>query len=667
MMTGRRMAGRVAHGRLRRGFTLIEALTVCSVLGILAGILFAAVNTRSVAAAGTKGLALEVAQELRTARQLAVSQGVPHAVVFPSQGGTTAVSQSLSVWAGLPEPRFVRGTQYQGSFPSSCVAVGTWPLDTAKLSDPSAVTTIDRPNGGSVPFPCAQWLDPLASQDYWLVFAPDGSVWSNDLPLYDGRYHVLVGSGPAFSAAGPPPGTATMATEPAYFELTAVAQPQTISISLAGEVTVDPSIPAVGSGVALKDSSTGDAVASAQTGGGAGNQAPVLQELSVLPSPVDGTVPPGLDALVPKGGYLSLQVLATDPDGDRVDCSWSATGTKPDVGVFSAPPGRVPCEWDPEKKAWRTLWEWRPPTTAEPGDVFQLSCTLSDEHGASVVLSGAGGLNLEIRQGSKLMVSATDQERSDVGYDLWVMDVEGNGERNLTLHAGDDTDGQFSWDGARIVFCSDRDTPGTTELYTMNSDGSNVKRLTNDAVPQKDPDFNPQGNRIVYCQDDDGPGPGPARVLLMNSDGSNVQPVGAVQGRNPKFSPDGLHLVYEGLDGDCHIINLDGSPVKSIVMPMDQARPRYSPDGTEIVMDSNVGGRRVIYSYNVASEASTLIVDVAGQSATGPCVAGGGKLYWVEHQRVHGTGYTSGVPVGGGTDLGGVRMDKVTGSVSWAP
>jgi len=657
--------------RRRRGFTLIEALTVCSVLGILAGILFAAVNTRSVSASSSKGLALEVAQELRTARQLAISQGVPHAVVFPSQGGTTAVSQSLALWAGLPQPKFVRGAQYQGSFPGTCLAIGSWPLDTAKLSDPAAVTTIDRPKSGGAPFNPAEWLDALASQDFWLVFAPDGSVWSNDLPLYDGRYHVLVGGGPSLASTGPPPGTPRMATAPAYFELTSVATPQTVTVSLAGEVSVDNSIPALGSGVTIQDSSTGDAVASAQSGGGGGNAAPVLQELAVLPSPVAGTVPPGLDALVPKGGYLSLQVLATDPDGDRVDCSWSATGSKPDVGVFSAPPGRVPCEWDAERKAWRTLWEWRPPTTAEPGDVFQLSCTLSDEHGASVVLSGAGGLNLEIRQGSKLLVSATDQQRSDVGYDVWVTDIEGNGERNLTQSEGDDTDVQFSWDGARIVFVSDRDSPGKPDIYSMNSDGSNLKRLTNDPDSQKDPAFSPDGSRIVFSEDPDGPGETQPQLRIMNADGTNRLPIGGgLVGRNPKFSPDGTHIVFEA-GADLKIIKLDGTTVATIATDGQQGHPRYSPDGTEILYDSDEdapgSGRKCIYSYNVAAGTSTRIVDVAGQTTTGPCVGGGGKLFWIEHSQVHGASYTPGVTVGGGTDLAGVRMGDVQGAVSWAP
>lgn len=649
----------------RRGFTLIEGLTVCSVLAIFAGILFAAVNGRSVAGAGSKGMALEVAQELRNARQLAISQGVPHGVVFPSNDGSTAVSQSLSVWAGLPQPKLVRGAQYQGTYPGTCLGIGSWPLDTARLSDPAAVTTLDRPAVGDFNVP--EWLDPLTSQDYWLVFAPDGSVWSNDLPLYDGRYHVLVGGGPTFNSTGPPPGTGTVATAPAYFELTSVAQPQTVTVSPAGEISVENVIPAVGSGVAIKDSGAGDTVATALSGGGGSNGAPALMELAVLPSPVAGTVPPGLDALVPKGGYLSLQVLATDPDGDRVDVSWTATGSKPEVGVFSAPPGRVPCEWDPQRKAWRTLWEWRPPATAEPGDVFQLSCTLSDEHGASVVLSGAGGLNLEIRQGSKLMVSAKDSERSDVGYEIWVMDIEGNGERNLTQSPGDDSDCQFSWDGARIVFCSDRAGMGP-EIYTMNSDGSNLKRLTNDAPTQKDPAYNPEGSRIVFSEDPDGTGPGNPRLRIMNSDGTNVTDLGGlvVQGRNPRFSPDGTKIVYEGAT-DIQVVNLDGSAAFTIAAPGQQGHPRYSPDGTEIVYDSNEAGYKAVYSYNVATATSTAICGAAAWQTTGPCVAGGGKLYWVEHQQVHGTSYTPGNPVGGGTDLACVRMGSVQGSVAWAP
>jgi Tol biopolymer transport system component len=50
-------------------------------------------------------------------------------------------------------------------------------------------------------------------------------------------------------------------------------------------------------------------------------------------------------------------------------------------------------------------------------------------------------------------------------------------------------------DGTRIVFCSDRDRPGSKwpgpgfEIYTMNIDGTSITRITNNRSPDIWPDW----------------------------------------------------------------------------------------------------------------------------------------------------------------------------------
>src|SRR5207244_4190502 len=62
------------------------------------------------------------------------------------------------------------------------------------------------------------------------------------------------------------------------------------------------------------------------------------------------------------------------------------------------------------------------------------------------------------------------------GGDVWVMNADGTGQRNLTRNPAFDAPGGWSPDGKRIVFESDRDNAG--DIYVMNADGSGVKRLT---------------------------------------------------------------------------------------------------------------------------------------------------------------------------------------------
>ena len=59
----------------------------------------------------------------------------------------------------------------------------------------------------------------------------------------------------------------------------------------------------------------------------------------------------------------------------------------------------------------------------------------------------------------------------------------------------------WSPDGARIVFESDRVEKGDLEIYSMKADGSDVRRLTNSPALDALPAYSPDGKRIVFVSD----------------------------------------------------------------------------------------------------------------------------------------------------------------------
>ena len=83
---------------------------------------------------------------------------------------------------------------------------------------------------------------------------------------------------------------------------------------------------------------------------------------------------------------------------------------------------------------------------------------------------------------------------------------------------GDDGMPDFSPDGRRIVFTSNRDRQA--EIYVMNRDGSGQRRLTHRPGDDFMPRFSRDGGRIAFTSL-------PGTVMVMNADGSGLRRIAA--------------------------------------------------------------------------------------------------------------------------------------------
>jgi dipeptidyl aminopeptidase/acylaminoacyl peptidase len=75
------------------------------------------------------------------------------------------------------------------------------------------------------------------------------------------------------------------------------------------------------------------------------------------------------------------------------------------------------------------------------------------------------------------------------GDDIFVMNADRSGVRNLTNSPGDDDRPAWSPDGLQFAFTSTR--TGNVEIFAMNSDGSNVRNLSNNQATDVNPDWSP--------------------------------------------------------------------------------------------------------------------------------------------------------------------------------
>ena len=110
--------------------------------------------------------------------------------------------------------------------------------------------------------------------------------------------------------------------------------------------------------------------------------------------------------------------------------------------------------------------------------------------------------------------------------ELWVINRDGRGSRNLTPTLAKVRDFELSPDGRKLALSA----PGTPargwEIYTVNVDGSWLRQLTANRAHDVEPRWSPNGRKIAFESARDGN----SEIYVMNADGSEQTNVS----RNPR-------------------------------------------------------------------------------------------------------------------------------------
>lgn len=212
------------------------------------------------------------------------------------------------------------------------------------------------------------------------------------------------------------------------------------------------------------------------------------------------------------------------------------------------------------------------------------------------------------------------------GYDIYLATDTGKILKKLTDAAGYDAEATVNWRMGKIVYTSL--ASGDLDLWTMNLDGSGKKQITTAMGYDGGAAFSRDGRKLVWRANHPKTAETKARykellaqnltapmkmeIVIGDADGSNAREITGFGCASfaPTFTPDGKRILFASNKNDCDgrkfelfAINLDGSGLEQVTdFGGFTSFPEFSPDGTSLVFcsDRNAKDR---YEFNIFTAA----------------------------------------------------------------
>jgi len=232
--------------------------------------------------------------------------------------------------------------------------------------------------------------------------------------------------------------------------------------------------------------------------------------------------------------------------------------------------------------------------------------------------------------------------RNSARPDIYVKSVGGAAVTQITSDTASDIQPEFSPDGRRLVFASDR--KGNFDIWMIGIDGQGATQLTDTPAQEVHPTWAPDGQRIGYCRLDSRSGQWELWVVDLRQPGTRKF-IG--YGAYPRWSPVGDVILYQRARErgqrwfsiwTLELVNGEPRFPTEVASSATEAYilPAFSPDGRRIVFcavrpSGDMGGGRPsasdLWIVNADGSAPVRVTEAQGANFS-PIWGRDGRVYF---------------------------------------
>jgi dipeptidyl aminopeptidase/acylaminoacyl peptidase len=191
-------------------------------------------------------------------------------------------------------------------------------------------------------------------------------------------------------------------------------------------------------------------------------------------------------------------------------------------------------------------------------------------------------------------------------FEIFSAPLEGERIFQLTEANERSVSPRWSPDGKQLAFMRDRGGDERFDIWLVDRDGERERNLTNEpGVMHRDIEWSPDGTKLSYTANSAGKDKGFAvHVIDVKTGAKRALTDGVRDDLQPRWSPDGTLLVFSSrredvrTNADLYVVAASGGDATRLEtrggIDGESIDPRWSPDGTRISFTSDTRGRHEV-------------------------------------------------------------------------